>query len=132
MSHDGKLPGPTRRRVIAVTAAAIGGLVSSTFTQAGAGEVSGEVGGSFAFFGGYISGRHLELLPGERIVQAWRAASWPDGDYSIVSFELAEQGTDTKIIFDHKGFPDGQAQHLARGWHENYWEPLKTLLAQPE
>jgi hypothetical protein len=35
-------------------------------------EISREVGGAFALFGGYITGRHVELVPNERIVQAWR------------------------------------------------------------
>src|SRR5215467_10290936 len=33
-------------------------------------EISSEVGGAFTLFGGYITGRHLELVPNERIVQA--------------------------------------------------------------
>jgi activator of HSP90 ATPase len=84
----------------------------------------------FKLFGGYISGRHLELLPGERIVQAWRTGSWKPGEYSIVRFELREHGPGTKIIFDHLGFPQGQAEHLASGWKGNYWEPLQKYLEQ--
>ena len=36
-------------------------------------EISREAGGAFTLFGGYITGRHVELVPNERIVQAWRA-----------------------------------------------------------
>jgi uncharacterized protein YndB with AHSA1/START domain len=86
-------------------------------------------GGAFELFGGYITGRFLELVPSERIVQAWRAASWPPGSYSIARFQLVEQGTGTRVVFDHGGFPAGQAEHLAEGWHINYWEPLAKLLA---
>lgn len=93
-------------------------------------KISSEVGGAFTLFGGYISGRHLELVPVERIVQAWRAKSWKPGDYSIVRFELAEQGSGTKINFDHLAFPQGQGPHLAAGWKGNYWEPLQKFLAQ--
>ena len=93
-------------------------------------EVSPEAGGAFSAFGGYITGRNVELVPNERIVQAWRAASWGPGQYSIARFELTEQGTGTKLIFDHKGFPDGQGAHLAEGWKANYWEPLEKYFAQ--
>ena len=93
-------------------------------------KISAEVGGAFTLFGGYISGRHLELLAGERIVQAWRTGSWKPGEYSIVRFELKEEGPGTKIIFDHQGFPQGQAEHLAAGWKGNYWEPLQKYLEQ--
>jgi activator of HSP90 ATPase len=92
-------------------------------------EISRETGGAFSLFGGYIMGRQLELVPNERIVQAWRTASWDPGDYSIAKFALLEQGAGTKIVFDHTGFPKGQAEHLAAGWKANYWEPLKKYLA---
>jgi len=92
-------------------------------------EISRDVGGAFALFGGYIVGRHLELVPNELIVQAWRVGSWDRGLYSIVKFELTQLGAGTKIVFDHTGFPKGDAEHLAEGWHAHYWDPLKKLLS---
>ena len=92
-------------------------------------EISREVGGAFALFGGYITGRHVELVPNERIVQAWGTGGWAPGVYSIAKFELVEQGSGTKIIFDHAGFPQGDAEGLASGWKAHYWEPLEKLLA---
>lgn len=86
-------------------------------------------GGAFSLFGGYITGRQIELTPNERIVQAWRSASWPAGAYSIATFALIEQGDGTRIVFDHAGFPVGQAEHLAEGWHANYWQPMTKVLA---
>jgi activator of HSP90 ATPase len=104
--------------------------MQSKEVPARAAEISAEPGGAFSLFGGYITGRHIELLPGKRIVQAWRAQSWNQGDYSIVKFELVEQDSGTKIIFDHAGFPKGAAEHLAAGWKANYWEPLEKFLAK--
>jgi activator of HSP90 ATPase len=92
-------------------------------------EISPQVGGAFTLFGGHIVGRHIELIPNERIVQAWRVVDWNPGVYSIAKFELTEQGSGTKIVFDHTGFPKGQGQHLAEGWTTNYWEPLQKYLA---
>jgi uncharacterized protein YndB with AHSA1/START domain len=93
-------------------------------------EISQQVGGVFKVFGGHIVGRQIELVPNQRIVQAWRAVDWSPGIYSIVKFELTEEmGSNTKIIFDHTGFPEGKAQHLAEGWTANYWEPLRKYLA---
>jgi uncharacterized protein YndB with AHSA1/START domain len=91
-------------------------------------EISREAGGAFALFGGYIFGRQLELVPNERIVEAWRVGSWDAGVYSIARFELVEQGTGTKIVFDHTGFPRGDGEHLAEGWKINYWEPMEKFL----
>jgi activator of HSP90 ATPase len=92
--------------------------------------VSRETGGAFSAFGGYISGRQIELVPNERIVQVWRAGSWDAGSYSIAKFVLVELGAEAKIKFDHTGFPKGQAEHLAEGWRINYWEPLAKFLGE--
>jgi activator of HSP90 ATPase len=81
-------------------------------------------GGEFSLFGGAIGGRNIECLPGVRLVQAWRAATWDDGVYSVVRFELTREGSKTKVVLDHAGFPDGTGEHLDAGWHPNYWEPL--------
>lgn len=99
----------------------------TAFTGAPA-EIHREEGGAFSCFGGVIVGRNVELVPGHRIVQAWRSGGWPAGSYSIVKFELAQQGSGTRLVMDHRGFPDGQREHLAAGWKEHYWEPLAKYL----
>jgi activator of HSP90 ATPase len=91
--------------------------------------IARDLGSAFSLFGGYVQGRQIELVPDKRIVQAWRAMSWDPGIYSIVRFELSEQGTGTKLVFDHTGFPAGTGEHLAAGWKANYWEPLEKFLA---
>jgi len=90
--------------------------------------ISREPGGAFSLFGGYIVGRQIELIAGQRIVQAWRAMGWGPGLYSIARFEFAPEGSTTRVVFDHTGFPAGNAEHLAAGWKSNYWEPLEKLL----
>ena len=85
-------------------------------------------GGSFSLFGGHITGRHVELVPNQLIVQAWRAKTWPAGNYSLARFELRPEGDKTRLVFDHDGFADDQKEHLAKGWQENYWEPLRKYL----
>lgn len=109
----------------------LSGAVQSGMVPAGKSvEVSPDAGGAFSAFGGHVTGRHVELVPNERIVQAWRAASWDPGQYSIARFQLIEQGSGTKVVFDHTGFPQGQGAHLAEGWKANYWEPLEKYFAQ--
>jgi activator of HSP90 ATPase len=107
----------------------LSGVMKSMHLGGNPTEISRDVGGAFTLFGGYITGRHVELVPNERIVQAWRTGSWDPGVYSIAKFELVEQGSGTKIVFDHKGFPKGAAETLASGWKAHYWEPLQKLLA---
>jgi activator of HSP90 ATPase len=88
-------------------------------------EISPEVGSAFSLFGGLITGRNVELVKNQRIVQAWRPKSWPEGVYSIVKFELKPRGQGTRLVFDHVGFPEGQHDHLAEGWENHYWHSLR-------
>jgi len=92
-------------------------------------EISAEAGGSFSCFGGMVVGRNIELAPHQRIVQAWRAKPWESGVYSIARFELKEEGSGTRLIFDHTGFPPAEREHLEGGWQANYWGPLRKHLA---
>lgn len=85
-------------------------------------------GGAFSTFGGMIVGRTVELVPGKRIVQAWRVGNWPEGVYSIVRFDLADEGAGGLLTLTHSGFPEEHRTHLESGWHARYWEPLKTYL----
>ena len=98
------------------------------FSGGRAAEIQREAGGAFSLFAGHIVGRNVELVADLRIVQAWRAASWPDGIYSIVRFELSEQGGETRVVLDHTGFPPEKAEDLASGWDENYWTALRKFL----
>jgi activator of HSP90 ATPase len=91
--------------------------------------ISPEVGGAFSLFGGVILGRHIEMVPGERLVQAWREKNWEPGIYSLVRFQLNGQATETKLVFDQTAIPQGHAGHLAPGWKSHYWEPLQKYLA---
>jgi uncharacterized protein YndB with AHSA1/START domain len=100
---------------------------SAQFTEATGGraaEIATTDGGVFSLFGGAIHGRHIELVPGTRVVQAWRVKMWDPGVYSLVRFTLTAEGKGTKVVLEHSGFPEAQAEHLAAGWSANYWEPL--------
>jgi activator of HSP90 ATPase len=80
-------------------------------------------------FGGQIVGRNVELVPGQRIVQAWRPTHWDPGIYSIAAFVFQPKAGGTLVVLDHKGFPEGDFDHLEWGWHDHYWEPLKKFLS---
>jgi activator of HSP90 ATPase len=91
-------------------------------------EIDAREGGAFSIFSGLIVGRNVELVPDERIVQAWRPTSWDAGIYSIVRFELKAQGSNTQLVLDHTGFAEGLADHLNLGWNGHYLKPLAKLL----
>jgi len=110
-----------------VYAALLSDAEFSAFTGAPA-HIAAQEGGEFSCFGGQIVGRSVELLPDQRIVQAWRVAAWDAGVYSIVRFDLQTTGGETDLSLPHSGFPEDFRQHLEGGWHKMYWEPLARHL----
>ena len=94
-----------------------------------AAEISTEVGGAVSMFGGDIRARNVELVPGKRVVQAWRSFRWPEGVYSIVRFELTPEGKGTRLVFDQSGYPDEAEKMLEGGWSQMYWQPMNAMLA---
>ena|SRR5688572_794062 len=104
----------------------------SAFTGAKA-RITNGVGTRFSAYGGYITGITVDLVPGKRIVQAWRGKNWPKGAYSIVCIELEAAGRKrTRLNFSQYGVPDKFHARISQGWKENYWTPLKQwLLRRP-
>lgn len=97
-----------------------------------AARISPKVGGTFMAWGGYIHGKNLKLVPGKTIVQSWvpSEVSWPEGHESKVSFRLAPSPRGTRVTFTHSGVPSEHASHLASGWKESYWIPLRRYLSR--
>jgi activator of HSP90 ATPase len=92
-------------------------------------EIEAMAGGSFAMFGKVIYGRNVELIPNERLIQAWGDTGWGSGVYSIARFELKKQGSGTRVVLDHTGFPEGSYDHLFVGWKGHYWEPMQKYFS---
>ena len=92
-------------------------------------EVQPQAGAAFKLFGGRITGRNIELIANQRIVQAWRPESWAPGIYSIVKFDLVAHGSGTRVVLDHAGFTEDKWAGLNEGWASNYWDPLHKYLS---
>jgi activator of HSP90 ATPase len=97
------------------------------FTGAPA-EISKDEGGEFSAYGGQVYGRNISVVPGTRIVQAWRALNWPEGVYSVAHFELTGEDGGTKLTFDQEGVPDSELVHIDPGWKQMYWDKLDGYL----
>ncbi|WDR05403.1 SRPBCC domain-containing protein [Devosia rhodophyticola] len=87
----------------------------SEMTGGSGAEIDAKEGGAFSMFGGDIRGRNVELVPGKRVVQAWRSNAWPEGVYSIISFVLQQDGQGTNLAFSQSGYPDGAKEMLEGG-----------------
>lgn len=82
-------------------------------------------GGSYTAWDGYISGKHLELDPGKRILQTWRTTEFPgDAPDSRLEVRFSTATRGTKLTLLQSGIPDGQGEMYAEGWQEKYFEPM--------
>jgi uncharacterized protein YndB with AHSA1/START domain len=93
--------------------------------------MSDEVGAEVAAWDGYITGRNLELVPGERIVQSWRTSEFTDDhEDSIVTLTLEEIEDGTLLTLEHSKVPEDQTSYELGGWEEHYFEPMKKYFAK--
>ena len=101
-----------------------------SFTGGGA-RISRKVGGRFSVFGGWAAGTNLALVPDRKIVQAWwsQNAGWPKEHFSRATFALRRVPGGTRLTFTHSGVPAAAYADIKRGWWENYWTPMKAMLA---
>lgn len=90
--------------------------------------ISRKIGGTFSTFGSWASGKNIELVPDQKIVQTWRATDWPKGHYSTITILLAKAKGGTKLMFQQTDIPASKAKDIAQGWKDFYWSPLKLIL----
>ncbi|WP_413559549.1 SRPBCC domain-containing protein [Bdellovibrio sp. HCB209] len=88
-----------------------------------------KAGAPFSVYGGQATGIIVELVRGKRIVQAWRGHSFPEGIFSMATFNLkptAKNGTE--LILIHRGVPKQMIPSIEIGWRKYNWDPIKKYL----
>jgi uncharacterized protein YndB with AHSA1/START domain len=95
--------------------------------------MSDQVGAAVSAWEGYISGRNLELVPAERIVQTWRTTNFSDDqEDSIITIVLEEADGGTLLTLEHSNVPDEQTNYENGGWQSNYFEPMIAYFSESE
>jgi uncharacterized protein YndB with AHSA1/START domain len=85
-----------------------------------------KAGDSFSAYDGYIKGINVELVPGKRIVQAWRGSDFPPGIFSMATFNLTPtKDGGTELVLTH---PKNLIPGIEKGWKTSYWERMKEYL----
>ncbi len=93
--------------------------------------MSDEVGAEVTAWDGYISGRNVELVLGERIVQSWRTSEFGDEDAdSIITVVLQQIGEGTLLTLEHSNVPDAHQSYEEGGWQSNYFEPMVAYFSE--
>lgn len=92
-------------------------------------EITDREGDAFSLFGGRVEGRQIELVPGQRVVQAWRfgrahPSAWQPGVYSTVRFTLDTADGGTRLVIDHTGIPPEWVEHITEGYPAFYGDPI--------
>jgi activator of HSP90 ATPase len=93
--------------------------------------ISTEVGGAFSADAGTVHGINVDLVPGKRIVQAWRRNDFPEGVYSMAAFVLTPTPNGgTELALTHRGVPKALLDSTEAAWRDDYWAPMKAYLAK--
>jgi uncharacterized protein YndB with AHSA1/START domain len=92
-------------------------------------EISRKIGGPFSTRDGQVSGINVDLMPGKRIVQAWRTKAFPNGIFSMAAFELSPtRNGGTELVLTHRGVPKRLIPKIEQEWRKLYWERIRLRL----
>jgi uncharacterized protein YndB with AHSA1/START domain len=92
--------------------------------------ISRDVGGAFSSDGDDVSGVNVDLVPGRRIVQAWRHRRFPEGIFSMAAVTLtATPDGGTELVLTHRGVPKELIPETEAAWRDRYWSRMKAHLA---
>ena len=88
--------------------------------------MSQEVGGRFSTDAGQVTGVNVDLVPGQRLVQAWRREDFPEGIYSMAAITLSPTTVGgTELVLTHRGVPKHLLDQIEDYWRLAYWAPMK-------
>ena len=99
-----------------------------------------EVGCEFRFTGGPAEDRQykhicrvVEVIPNQKIAYTWQYDGYPGS--SLVTFELSDEGEQTRLLLTHKGLetfpadnPDFAKKNFGEGWTWIIGTSLKEFL----
>ena len=87
-------------------------------------------GAKFRAFGGALSGRILQTVPGKLIVQAWRSTAFrkSDGDSTLILRFTPRGARRGRIDLVHVNVPPHDYRGVNNGWKQYYWGPWRKYL----
>lgn len=84
-----------------------------------------EPGAEFSLWGGSITGKNIELVPGKKLVQEWYFGETEHP--SIVTIILHQHKHGTSVELRHTNIPDEDFENITEGWNENYFGSLTSF-----
>ena len=91
--------------------------------------ISTKIGGPFSIGENEVTGINVDLVPGRRIVQAWRHRRFPEGVFSMAAVTLTPTPDGgTELVLTHRGVPKDLIPETEQAWREQYWSRMKAYL----
>ena len=88
--------------------------------------VENRVGGSFAMFDGWVTGKVLKTTEHE-LAYTWKEEHWPAA--SQVYYVLKPDEAGTKVILRHTGLPnEAEVKNHKSGWADYVFDPLEDFI----
>ena len=91
--------------------------------------ISRKVGGTFILGESDVTGINVDLVPGRRIVQAWRHRRFPEGIFSMAAVTLKPTPDGgTELLLVHRGVPKELIPETEQAWRDQYWSKIKAYV----
>lgn len=87
-------------------------------------EMSTEPGSEFSLWDGEITGRNIEFVPNDKIVQSW---FFGEDSESIVTIKLHSDKQGTNVEVHQTNIPDEAYENISEGWESDYIGGMKEL-----
>ena len=94
-----------------------------------AASISPRVGGTFSMGEDEVTGINVDLVPAQRIVQAWRHRRFPEGVFSMAAVTLTPTNDGgTALVLTHRGVPKEMIPEIEQAWRDRYWSKIKAWI----
>jgi uncharacterized protein YndB with AHSA1/START domain len=102
----------------------------AAMTNTGEAIAGKRVADRFMAHDGYITGTNKELVPYEKIVQAWRTVEFAgDEEDSIIEVTFEDKNGCTLVTLTHSNLPPHGSQYES-GWITYYFEPMALYFGE--
>ena len=93
--------------------------------------ISTKIGGMFSIsendVESDVTGINVDLVPGRRIVQAWRHRRFPEGIFSMAAVTLKPTPDGgTELVLVHRGVPKDLIPETEQAWRDQYWQRMNS------
>src|SRR5262249_48906368 len=91
--------------------------------------ISKKIGGTFSIGESDVTGINVDLVPGRRIVQAWRHRRFPEGIFSMAAVTLKPTpDCGTELVLEHRGVPKDLTPGTEQAWREQHWHRMQAYI----